>query len=135
MGPSFLFFVFPLIFLMLWFIYDWQGVSSFAMLGALPYTENHLLFQSLCLERKKEECVKSADGMELLRRMMMAYGGMFPCLILLLFHGIHSHWICGMMPSFLWNGIELNGLLAFSPSSAASTLCFARAPVPLTCDV
>jgi hypothetical protein len=37
MGPSFLFFVFPLIFWVLWFIYDWQGVSSFAMLGALPY--------------------------------------------------------------------------------------------------
>jgi hypothetical protein len=55
---------------------------------------------------KKEECVKSADGMELLRRMMMAYGGMFPCLILLLFHGIHSHWICGMMPSSF--GMELN---------------------------
>jgi hypothetical protein len=110
-----LFFVFPLIFWVLWFIYDWQGVSSFAMLGALPYTENHLLFQSLCLERKKEECVKSADGMELLRRMMMAYGGMFPCLILLLFHGIHSHWMWHDA-FFLWNGIELNGLLAFPPA-------------------
>jgi hypothetical protein len=56
MGPSFLFFVFPLIFWVLWFIYDWQGVSSFAMLGALPYTENHLLFQSLFGKKERGMC-------------------------------------------------------------------------------
>ncbi len=84
MGPSFLFFVFPLLFEVLWFIYDWQGFhhfqcSPFLCLGFTLH-RNHLLFQSLF--GKKEECVSSA-GMELLRR--MEYGGMFPCLILLLF--------------------------------------------------
>jgi hypothetical protein len=53
--------------------------------------------------------------MELLRR--MAYGGMFGCLILLLFHGIHIGY--GMMPSFGSFGMELNGL------------AFVKAPVPL----
>ncbi len=82
-----------------------KGFHHLQCSGLYPTPKITFSFK-VCLERKKEECVKSADGMELLRRMMMAYGGMFPCLILLLFHGIHSHWICGMMPSSF--GMELN---------------------------
>jgi hypothetical protein len=55
-------------------------VSSFPMLGLYPTQKSPSLSKSVF--GKKEECVSSA-GMELLRR--MEYGGMFPCLILLLF--------------------------------------------------
>jgi hypothetical protein len=49
------------------------------MLGLYPTPKSPSLSKSVF--GKKEECVSA--GMELLRR--MEYGGMFPCLILLLF--------------------------------------------------